>query len=123
MEAKYQVGDIVTIKRLSSGDDTRGRYRFGLNHEIIALSGKSFKIESIHPSSYSSPGTVPDDGYRYDLEGEANRWSWASSMFEDEDDEQTLIVDALSSSHSSRSDNDISAFIRTKKRPKLDFNL
>lgn len=122
MEAKYKVGDIVTIKQLSSEDDLLGTYRFGLNSEMVALSGKSFKIKEVQ-TSCSSPGKLPDDGYRYKLEDDARQWSWASSMFEDEDDEQTLIVDALSSSHSSRSDNDISAFIRTKKRPKLDFNL
>lgn len=122
MEAKYQVGDIVTIRQLSSEDDLSGKYRFGLNSEMIALSGKSFKIKEVQ-TSCSSPGKLPDDGYRYKLEDDARGWSWASSMFEDEDDEQTLIVDALSSPRSSESDNDISAFIRTKKRPKLDFNL
>lgn len=120
MEAKYQVGDIVTIKQLITEDDISGKYRFGLNSEMIESSGESFKIKNIDIAA-ASPGKLPDDGYRYRLEG--SRWSWASSMFKDKDDEQTLIVDALSSSHSSKSDNDISAFIRTKKRPELDFNL
>lgn len=120
MEAKYKVGDIVTIKQLSSEDDISGKYRFGLNSEMVESSGESFKIKNIDIAT-ASPGKLPDDGYRYRLEGSS--WSWASSMFEDKDDEQTLIIDALSSPHSSESDNDISAFIKRKKCPKLDFNL
>lgn len=104
-DSKYQVGDIITIKQLSPEDDSIGRYRFGLNADMIALSGKSFKIESICPG-HSSPGTVPDDGYRYDLEG--SRWSWASSMFEDTTKGESTNIDA---------------FISKKKCPVLDFTL
>lgn len=112
--SKYQIGDTVTIKRLSSEDDKIGMYRFGLSGEMIALSGKSFKIEDICSSSYSRAGKVPDDGYRYELEGEAHRWSWASSMFEESSEALSLDLST---------DNSLDAFIKRNKRPELDFNL
>lgn len=120
MEAKYKVGDKVTIKRTRNGSS--GDYRFSFTDEMVSThGGKRYTIESVCKADSLSDSHISDDGYRYSLEEVG--FTWASSMFEDEDDEQTLIVDALSSSHSSESDNDISAFIRTKKRPKLDFNL
>lgn len=109
-DSKYQIGDTVTIKRLSSEDDNAGMYRFGLNDEMIASSGKSFKIEDIQRTA-NSPGKLPDDGYRYKLEG--SRWSWASSMFED----------TTKSSIFESGPTAIDAFINKKKCPVLDFTL
>lgn len=104
-DSKYQIGDTVTIRRLSSEDDNAGMYRFGLNDEMIASSGKSFRIESIQGTA-NSPGKLPDDGYRYKLEG--SRWSWASSMFEDTTKDGSINIDA---------------FTNKKKCPVLDFTL
>lgn len=120
MEAKYKVGDKVTIKRTRKGSSSDYRYSFA-DEMVKSHGGKEYTIISVRKADACSDSPVPDDGYRYTLEEVG--FTWASSMFEDKDDEQTLIVDALSSSRSSESDNDISAFIRTKKRPKLDFNL
>lgn len=120
MEPKYKVGDKVTIKKTRK--DPSGNYRFSFTDEMVTKhGGKSYTIESVRKADDFTASPIPDDGYRYALEEVG--FTWASSMFEDEDDEQTLIVNALSSPRSSESDNDISAFIRTKKRPKLDFNL
>lgn len=110
-DSKYQIGDVVTIKDLSKVDDKLDTYRFGLNSEMIAASGTSHKIMSIQCTG-NSPGKIPDDGYKYKLEGPLSCWSWASSMFEDPD----------SSTGSSNTDS-ISAFIRKKKCPELDFSL
>lgn len=115
-DSKFQVGDFITIKQLSLEDDKTGRYRFGLNGEMIALSGKSFKIEGVHPA-VSRPGKVPDDGYRYDLEGEARRWSWASSMFEG------TIKDESTKDESTKDESNIDAFVNKRKCPVLDFTL
>lgn len=104
-DSKYQIGDIVTIKRLCSEEDDAGMYRFGLNSEMIESSGKSFKVEDIQNTA-NSPGKLPDDGYRYKLEG--SRWSWASSMFEDTTKGESTNIDA---------------FINKKKCPVLDFTL
>lgn len=106
-DSKYQIGDIVTIKRLSEEDDTTGLYRFGLNSKMIASSGKSFKIENIEITT-ASPGKIPDDGYRYTLEADGCRWAWASSMFEDNAKGESANIDA---------------FINKKKCPVLDFTL
>lgn len=116
--SKYQIGDVVTIKKLTEEDDLLGKYRFGLNLDMLAVSGKSFKIEDI-TTTCSSPGKIPDDGYRYKLEGIG--WSWASSMFEDDDDADDLApyVHVCKSSV----DSNIGAFIQRKKCPELDFNL
>lgn len=120
MEAKYKVGDKVTVKKIRNGSS--GDYRFSFTDIMVREhGGERCTIKSVYKADPCSDSPISDDGYKYTLE-EAG-FTWASSMFEDEDDEQTLIVDALSSSHSSESNNDISAFIRTKKRPKLDFNL
>lgn len=104
-DSKFQVGDFVTIKQLSLEDDEAGMYRFGLNAAMVALSGKSFKIEDIRTNA-NSPGKLPDDGYRYSLEG--NRWAWASSMFEGTTKDESTNIDA---------------FISKKKCPVLDFTL
>lgn len=111
-ELKYRVGDTITIKQLSMRDYCSGDYRFGLNSEMIALAGKSYTIKSVEPTT-ADPGKIPDDGYRYRLEGE--EWSWASSMFEDPH-ESLSCIDEIS-------DESIDAFIRKKKCPELDFNL
>ena len=109
---KYKVGDTVTIKQLSMKDYRSGDYRFGLNSEMIDLAGESYTIKSIEPSG-DDACRIPDDGYRYKLEGIG--WSWASSMFEDQD-ESLSCIDKIS-------DGSIDAFIRKKKCPELDFNL
>ena len=120
MEAKYKVGDKVTIKRTREGCSSD--YRFSFTDVMVReCGGECYTIKSVSKADDFSSSRVPDDGHSYSLEEVG--FTWASSMFEDEDDEQTLIVDALSPSRSSESDSDISAFIRTKKRPKLDFNL
>ncbi|WP_287385568.1 hypothetical protein [Lachnospira sp.] len=46
---------------------------------MVELSGETFKIILLEPS-ICPPGTIPDDGFKYKLEGSI--WSWASSMFE-----------------------------------------
>lgn len=104
-DSKFQVGDFITIKQLSLEDDKDNMYRFGLNSEMVALSGKSFKIVDIRTNA-SSPGKLPDDGYRYKLEG--SRWSWASSMFEGTIESESTSIDA---------------FVNKKKCPVLDFTL
>ena len=110
MESKYKVGDTVKIKQLS----VEGGYRHGVNSEMIELSGKTFKISSIE-LSMSRAGEIPDDGYKYILEG--SPWSWASSMFEDSSEALSLEISI------DNSDNSLDAFIAKKKRPKLDFTL
>lgn len=108
MKPKYKVGDVVTIKQLSISSS----YRFGLNSEMTALAGRSYTIKSVELAT-SYPGKIPDDGYKYRLDGES--WSWASSMFE-EPNESLSCIDEIS-------DGSIDAFIRRKKCPELDFNL
>lgn len=112
MAAKYKVGDVVTIKQLSMRDYRSGDYRFGLNSEMTDLAGESYTIKSVELAG-ADPGKIPDDGYRYRLNG--TDWYWASSMFEDPN-ESLSCIDEIS-------DESIDAFIRKKKCPELDFNL
>ena len=106
-DSKFQVGDIITIKRLSLEDDKAGMYRFGLNNSMVALSGKSCTIKNIE-STTSTPGKLPDDGYRYRLEEDPGKWAWSSSMFEDTTEGKSINIDA---------------FVNKKKCPVLDFTL
>ena len=110
-DSKFQVGDIITIKQLRLEDDKAGLYRFGLNSNMVALSGKSCSIKSIE-SNTSSPGKLPDDGYRYRLEEDPGKWAWASSMFE------STIED-----ESTKDESNIDAFVHKKRYPVLDFTL
>lgn len=114
-EQKYTIGDIVTIKKLTRDD---GEYRFGLNSEMMEASGRAFTIKSIELTT-ASPGKIPDDGYRYKLEG--SPWSWASSMFEDppEKTSKALITQCVSAAK----DSSIDAFIKKNECPILDFTL
>lgn len=109
-DSKYKVGDTVTIKDLGEEDG----YHFGTNSEMRALRGKSFKIQRIEWAGLGL-GAIPDDGYKYTLEG--NRWNWASSMFEDS---STSLPSCISRSPN---DTNIEAFVKRKKCPKLDFHL
>ena len=106
-DSKFQVGDIITIKQLRLADDEAGMYRFGLNDAMIALSGESCTIKNIEKTT-SSPGKLPDDGYRYRLEEDPGEWSWASSMFEGTIEGKSINIDA---------------FVRKKRCPVLDFTL
>lgn len=106
---KYIVGDIVTIKKLEEGG-----YRFGTNSEMREAHGKSFRIKGFEVA-VASPGIIPDDGYKYILEGIP--WSWASSMFEDSQSKvPTCVTDCPS-------DKSIDAFIKRNKCPELDFHI
>ena len=120
MGSKYKVGDKVTIKKTRKGSSID--YRFSFTDLMLSeYGGKTYTIKSVWKADDSVANPASDDGYGYSLK-EIN-FIWASSMFEDEDDKQTLIIDALSSPHSSESDNDIKAFIKRKKCPELDFHL
>lgn len=114
-EPIFKVGDIVTIKKLTRDD---GECRFGINDDMISMSGKSFTIRGIEPAT-ASTGTIPDDGYRYKLEGSG--WSWASSMFEDppEKTSEALATQCVIETK----DSSIDAFIKKNERPILDFTL
>ena len=114
-EPQYKIGDIVTIKKLTRDD---GEHRFGLNSEMMEASGRSFTIKSIELTT-ASPGKIPDDGYRYKLEG--SPWSWASSMFEDplEKTSEALATQCISTTK----DNSIDVFIKKNECPILDFTL
>lgn len=102
MEAKYKVGDIVTIKKRTFDTNC---YRNGFIDEMAKLAGQKFRIEKIRNST-SSPREIDDDGYDYylDLKDIEMYYTWASSMFED------------------RSSN-TGEFTRNKKRIKFNFNL
>lgn len=110
MEHKYKIGDIVTVKKRREGD--YDNYRFSFPDRMVEIyGGKSLRIVNIEVSTHS-PRSIPDDGYKYTLEG--NPWSWASSMFEDSSELLSLETSI---------DNNLDAFIAKKKCPKLDFTL
>lgn len=111
-EQKYTIGDIVTIKKLTRDD--KGLYRFGLNDDMISLSGESLEVIGVEEATASS-GKIPDDGWKYRLRG--SPWSWASSMFEDTS-EASIVHGVIETKDSS-----IDAFINEKKCPVLDFTL
>lgn len=113
-DSKYKVGDTITIKDLSK--ESSGSYRFGLNPDMRNMSGQSFKIKSCSFVS-DSPGLgeLPDDGYRYKLEGDSGNWSWASSMFKD--------PKPSFAQHVIEGDCSIDAFIKKNECPILDFTL
>lgn len=113
MKSKYKVGDTVTIKKLSA--ENSSSYRFWVNSNMAELAGKSFRILIVTPAA-PCEGKIPDDGYLYKLD-DKDRWSWASSMFEDSEESTLSCVTA------SPDDSSINAFIREKKCPELDFSL
>lgn len=121
MEAKYKVGDKVTIKRTRNGSSSD--YRFSFTNEMVsAHGGKSYTIESVRKADSCSDSPVSDDGYRYTLEEVG--FTWASSMFEEPSDMALdLAIEALSSYPTPKHSESIDAFIKRKKRPELDFNL
>lgn len=111
MEPKYKVGDIVTVKKVRERDS--GDYRFSFpDHMVETYGGKSLRIESVEEEEFQSSKSVPDDGYKYRLEGTG--WAWASSMFEESSEALSLDLST---------DNSLDAFIKRNKRPELDFNL
>lgn len=119
MSSKYKVGDIVTIKeRVGNSSD----YRFSFTNTMAEKEGQKFRITRVTESPIGDR-IVPDDGYKYELEG--NCFSWASSMFEESSDMalQLGIIEALSSYPTSKGSESIDAFIKRKKCPKLDFSL
>lgn len=115
MEAKYKIGDVVTIKeRVGEAND----YKFGFVKEMAEVSGQKFTITGrVRSSAYDCK--IPDDGFEYFLDG--IRYSWASSMFEDITECMDSCVD-LSATECSK-DGGIDAFIRRKECPTLDFSL
>jgi len=110
MEPLYKVGDIVKIKHLSIEDDRK--YRFGLNDDMVKLSGKSVEIERVTQAFASDDGKIPDDGYLYRIK--CSSWSWASSMFEESSKKSTK-------SKSKKSKTKIS--FHKKREIKFNFNL
>jgi hypothetical protein len=119
MLSKHKVGDIVTIKeRVGNSSD----YRFSFVDSMAAKKGQRLKIAKVTESPLCD-GKIPDDGYKYELEGSS--FNWASSMFEESSDMalQLSIIEALSSYPTSKGSESIDVFIRRKKCPKLDFSL
>lgn len=85
MNPLYKVGDTVLIKSAYDPGCTSRSYRFSFTLKMLQLyGGKIYKITSIQRSADKDHDGVPDDGYLYELEGKANRFYWASSMFEPE---------------------------------------
>ena len=110
----FKVGDMVTIKDLTKG--TGSEYRFGINSDMIEMSGQSFEIASIEEADpRTGDGCIPDDGYRYKLENAL--WSWASSMLQ-KASEASIIHSVIKTKDSS-----IDAFIKKNGCPVLDFTL
>jgi hypothetical protein len=108
LESLYEVGDIVKIKQLSKEDG----YRFGLNGEMMSVSGRTFEIASLEPAT--CPGAkLPDDGFRYKLKGIG--WSWASSMFEESSTKK--------STKSKTKKSKIKISFHKKKKLKFNFSL
>lgn len=115
MEPKYKVGDIVTVKKTRK--ENRSAYRFTFpDHMVEEYGGKSFRIVAIEMDNSARAGKIPDDGYKYTLEG--NPWNWASSMFEDQSE-----LMPFSHSQVCTEDSNIAAFVKRKKCPELDFSL
>lgn len=111
MKPKYKIGDTVTIKEVRERNS--GDYRFSFPDRMVEeYGGKSLRIVRVEAKDYASPKDVPDDGYKYKLEG--NNWSWASSMFEDSSEDLSLETSI---------DNNLDAFIAKKRCPRLDFTL
>lgn len=121
MEAKYKVGDKVTIKRTRNGSSSD--YRFSFTDVMVReCGGESYTIKSVCKADSFSSSRVPDDGYSYSLEDVG--FTWASSMFEEPSDMALdLAIEALSSYPIPKHSESIDAFIKRKKRPELDFNL
>lgn len=107
MESLYKVGDTVRIKQLSIKSEN---YRHGVNYEMVDQSGKTFKIVSVEPSM-ASEGIIPDDGFKYKLEGSI--WAWASSMFEES---------PVKKSTKSKKSKESKVKISFHKKKKLKFN-
>ena len=107
-ESKYKIGDTVTIKkRVAPG----GNYKFFFTDEMAEMAGKKFVIVGAI-STDKTACIIPDDGFEYTLYGEARRFSWASSMFEESNGSINADFDV-----------NIDAFIRKRKCPELDFSL
>ena len=117
MAAKYKVGNIVTVKKTRKENPSAYRFTFP-DHMVEEYGGESFRIVAIEmvDSVRAGKKKIPDDGYKYTLEG--NPWSWASSMFEDQSE---LIP--FKHSQVCTEDSNIAAFIKRKKCPELDFSL
>lgn len=118
MPSKYKVGDIVTIKeRVGNSSD----YKFSFVDSMAAKKGQRLRVTKVTESSLCDR-KIPDDGYRYELEG--NCFTWASSMFEESSDMALdLAIEALTPYPTSKGSESIDVFIRRKKCPKLDFSL
>lgn len=83
MEAKYKVGDKVTIKRTRNGSSSD--YRFSFTDVMVReCGGECYTIKSVCKADSFSSSRVPDDGYSYSLEEVG--FTWASSMFEESSD-------------------------------------
>lgn len=106
---KFKVGDIVTIR---SRVGYAGDYQFYFTGRMAEKAGKQFKVTKVSFEGINSSKIFPSDGYMYKLEEGGDDFNWSSSMFEDP-----------SGSTGSSNTESISAFIRKKKCPELDFSL
>lgn len=76
----YKEGDKVRIKeRIGETED----YRFSFVDKMDELyRGKIVTIVSVKPISIRGLYYYPDDGYKYQIKEDMQKYNWASSMFE-----------------------------------------
>lgn len=79
-EPLYKVGDKVKVKkRIGESED----YRYGFVDEMDEpYGGKIVTIISVKPLSIRGLYHYPDDGYKYQIVEDRQKYNWASSMFE-----------------------------------------
>lgn len=78
MDSLFKVGDYVKVlPRIGINGD----YRCGFVDDMAELKGQVFKVLEVHIHSMGlGQYNIPDDGYVYKLDGEADGWSWSSGM-------------------------------------------
>lgn len=72
---KFKVGDIVTVVANLSDP-----VRFGVNDTMKALSEREVTIVKVLENAYP-PHIEEEDGCKYKIQEDDERWSWSSPMF------------------------------------------
>lgn len=80
MEPFFKIGDYVKVLPRTKES---GAYRCGFANDMTELQGQVFQVTDVHEHGHPRQQfIVPDDGYVYTLDGEADDCSWSSGMLE-----------------------------------------